>query len=577
MENNPKWHGVGPVPGAIGNGVEGASVMAANTNLEFKMGSATRAAFGEALLELGRKEKRVVVCDADLSKSTMTHDFGQEFPERFFTCGIAEANMVAVGAGLASAGKIAFVSSFSCFLLNKGFEQLRVTVAYPQIESFVAVGTHSGISIGEDGPSQMSVEDLALACALPGFAVIAPADEIAMKALIPKAAYHGGPVFVRAGRPKAPIVHAEGTEFSIGGSVQLRDGSDVTIISHGLLVAESLKAAESLGAEGISCRVIDMYSIKPLDRDAIGRAAAETGALVVAEEHLVDSGLGVRVAQVVAETQAGDHGVRRHPGHLRRIRHAARPAGEIRPRGGEHRRGGPQGRGTQAGTLTRSMPGPRHPLAHLLAAVINAQEQGGARVARLLHDEVGQILTAVGLQMDLMRMDLEAECPEIASRVVESQKILEQAVDQVRSLSYELHPGIVERAGLQAALDRLAGRYRKTPNITVRLMFDSSVRVPAEAAAAMYKIAECALENSVKHSQCRLIEILVRPGRGGVVLEVKDDGSGFDVGQATGNPAGLGLLLMNCYADQGSLELEIASTPGEGTIVKARCRNTGHR
>jgi transketolase len=277
--------------------------MATNTNLEFKMGAATRAAFGEALLELGRKEERVVVCDADLSKSTMTHAFGQEFPERFFTCGIAEANMVAVGAGLASSGKIAFVSSFSCFLLNKGFEQLRVTVAFPQVKNFVAVGTHSGISIGEDGPSQMSVEDLALACALPGFSVIAPADEIAMKALVSQAAYNGGPVFIRAGRPKAPIVHSEDTGFSIGGSVELRNGSDVTIIAHGLLVAESLKAAELLSAEGVSVRVIDMYSIKPLDRDAIIRAATDTGALVVAEEHLIDSGLGVRVAQVVSESK----------------------------------------------------------------------------------------------------------------------------------------------------------------------------------------------------------------------------------------------------------------------------------
>jgi transketolase len=177
-----------------------------------------------------------------------------------------------------------------------------VTVAYPQVKNFVAVGTHSGISIGEDGPSQMSVEDLALACALPGFSVIAPADEIAMKALVSQAAYNGGPVFVRAGRPKAPIVHSEDTKFSIGGSVELRNGSHVTIIAHGLLVAESLKAAELLSAEGISARVIDMYSIKPLDRDAITRAATDTGALVVAEEHLVDSGLGVRVAQVVSES-----------------------------------------------------------------------------------------------------------------------------------------------------------------------------------------------------------------------------------------------------------------------------------
>jgi len=277
--------------------------MPVNTKLDLKMGKATRGAFGEALVELGRKEERVVVCDADLSKSTMTHGFGQEFPERFFTCGIAESNMVSIGAGLAAAGKIAFVASFSCFVLNKGYEQLRVTVAYPQVKNFIVVGTHSGISIGEDGPSQMSVEDLALTCALPGFSVVAPADEVAMKALVPIAAYNGGPVFIRAGRPKVPIVHSEDTKFEIGGSVQLADGGDVTIITFGILVAEALKAAETLAGEGISARVIDMYSIKPLDRAAIEKAAAETGAIVVAEEHLVDSGLGVRVAQVVAETK----------------------------------------------------------------------------------------------------------------------------------------------------------------------------------------------------------------------------------------------------------------------------------
>ncbi len=276
--------------------------MPVNTRFELKMGNATRVAFGDALLELGRRDPNVVVCDADISKSTMTHKFAQEFPERFFSCGIAEANMVGIGAGLASCGKIAFVSSFSCFVLNKGFEQLRVAVAYPRLKHFVVVGTHSGISIGEDGPSQMSVEDLSLSCALAGFTVLCPADEVAMRALVPIAAYHDSPVFIRAGRPKVPIVHPEGARFQIGGSIELVEGSDVTIIAAGLMVAEALHARDALESEGVSARVIDMYSIKPLDRDAIARAAAETGAIVVAEEHLVDGGLGVRVAQVVAET-----------------------------------------------------------------------------------------------------------------------------------------------------------------------------------------------------------------------------------------------------------------------------------
>ncbi|MCC6294053.1 MAG: transketolase family protein [Bryobacterales bacterium] len=275
--------------------------MATGTKFELKMGAATREAFGRTLVELGRSNKDVVVCDADLSKSTMTTYFAQEFPERFFSCGIAEANMVAVGAGLSSSGKIAFVSSFSAFLLNKGFEQLRVTAAYPDV-NLKAVGTHSGISIGEDGPSQMSIEDLALACSLPGFAVLSPCDEVSMRAVIHEVAAHKGPVFVRAARAKSPIVYSEGTRFPIGGSHELIAGKDVTLISHGLLVAEAIRAAASLEAEGISARVIDMYSIKPLDRDAVARAARETGAIVAAEEHLTDGGLGVRIAQVTAET-----------------------------------------------------------------------------------------------------------------------------------------------------------------------------------------------------------------------------------------------------------------------------------
>jgi transketolase len=275
--------------------------METKTKFELKMGAATREAFGKALVELGRENKNVVALDADLSKSTFTHLFAKEFPDRFIECGIAEANMIAIGAGLASSGKIPFAASFSCFAINKGFEQLRVCAAYPNVNLKV-VGTHSGISIGEDGPSQMSIEDLGLACSLPNFTVLSPADEVSMYALVLAAAAHVGPIFIRAGRPKTPIVHAPGQSFEIGGSVQLTDGRDVTIIAHGLLVAEAIRAQESLEAEGISARVVDMYSIKPLDRAAIQRAARETHAIVVAEEHLVASGLGVRVAQVVTQT-----------------------------------------------------------------------------------------------------------------------------------------------------------------------------------------------------------------------------------------------------------------------------------
>ena len=275
--------------------------MPPKTKFEVKLGAATREAFGRTLVELGRENKDIVVCDADLSKSTMTTYFAKEFPDRFFSCGIAESNMVAIGAGLAATGKIPFVSSFSAFLMTKGFEQLRVCAAYPQV-NLKAVGTHSGISIGEDGPSQMSVEETALACSLAGFVVLAPADEVAAKALVRLAAAHVGPVFVRTGRVKVPIVYSADQKFEIGKAIQVVEGSDVAIIANGLLVAQAILASETLASEGISARVIDMHTVKPLDREAIRRAAAETGAIVVAEEHLVDAGLGVRVAQVVAET-----------------------------------------------------------------------------------------------------------------------------------------------------------------------------------------------------------------------------------------------------------------------------------
>jgi transketolase len=276
--------------------------MPVKTKFALTPGPATREAFGRALVELGRENRDIVVCDADLSKSTMTTYFEKEFPERFFSCGIAEADMVGIGAGLASAGKIPFVSSFSVFVMNKGFEQLRVCVAYPKLNVKV-VGTHSGISIGEDGPSQMSVEETGLACSLVGFVVISPADEVSTKALVRAAAAYVGPVFIRTGRPKTPIVYDAGQTFEIGKAVQVVEGSDATIIANGLLLAEAIRAAETLEAEGISVRVVDMHTVKPLDRDAVRRAAVETGAIVVAEEHLVDGGLGVRVAQAVAELQ----------------------------------------------------------------------------------------------------------------------------------------------------------------------------------------------------------------------------------------------------------------------------------
>jgi transketolase len=275
--------------------------MPTKTKFDLKPGMATREAFGRALAKLGAENHDIVVGDADLSKSTYTSYFAKDFPDRFFECGIAEADMVSIGAGLALSGKIPFVSSFSVFAMNKGFEQLRVCVAYPGVNLKV-VGTHSGISIGEDGPSQMSIEDMSLACSLPGFTVLSPADEVATAALVRAMAQMNGPVFMRTGRLKAPIVYQPDQTLTIGKAIELIEGSDATVIATGLMVAEAIRAQEVLENEGIGIRVIDMHTIKPLDREAIARAASETGAIVVAEEHLVDGGLGVRVAQVVAET-----------------------------------------------------------------------------------------------------------------------------------------------------------------------------------------------------------------------------------------------------------------------------------
>src|SRR6202795_3053072 len=213
--------------------------MPTKTKYDLKPGMATREAFGKALATLGAENPDIVVCDADLSKSTYTSYFAKDFPDRFFECGIAEANMVAIGAGLAMSGKIPFVSSFSAFVLNKGFEQMRVTAAYPNVNLKV-VGTHSGISIGEDGPSQMSVEDLGLACSLPGFTVLSPADEISMIELVKLAAAHVGAVFIRAGRPKVARIYEDGQQFTIGQAIELLEGSDVTLIATGLMVAESI-------------------------------------------------------------------------------------------------------------------------------------------------------------------------------------------------------------------------------------------------------------------------------------------------------------------------------------------------
>lgn len=266
------------------------------------MGEATRDTYGKVLLELGAASPDVVVLDADLSGSTRTAKFAEKYPDRFFNFGIAEANMVGAAAGLALTGKVPFISSFAVFLMCKGLDQLRQSVAYPGLNVKV-VTSHGGISIGEDGPSQMSVEDVALACSLPGFVVCVPADQVAAKALLHSVAAMSGAAYVRVGRPKVPIVYADDAKFSLGKANQLRDGSDATVIANGLQVAEALDAADILEPRGISVRVIDMHTVKPLDIDAVAAAARDTGAIVTAEEHSVIGGLGSMVAQAAAVTR----------------------------------------------------------------------------------------------------------------------------------------------------------------------------------------------------------------------------------------------------------------------------------
>jgi transketolase len=266
-------------------------------------GKATRDAYGEALRDLGREHPEIVVLDADLSKSTKSATFGEEFPSRFWNVGIQEANMVGMAGGFASAGKVPFIHSFAAFVILKGFDQLRMAVAYPHLNVKVT-GSHGGISIGEDGASQQSVEDVALACSLPGFVVCVPSDEHQMRAAVKAAYAHDGPVYIRSGRPKAPLVyHAEPTDFAFGKATRVREGSAVTVIANGLMVAAALVAHDQLAGEGISVRVVDMATVKPLDEAEVQAAAQETGAIVAAEEHLIHGGLGARVAQAVVQSR----------------------------------------------------------------------------------------------------------------------------------------------------------------------------------------------------------------------------------------------------------------------------------
>ena len=263
------------------------------------MAQATRISYGEALVKYGNDE-RVVVLDADLSKSTKTEMFQKAYPERFINCGIAEANMMCVAAGLASTGKVAFASTFAMFAAGRAYEQIRNTIGYPGLN--VKIGaTHAGISVGEDGATHQCLEDLALMRTIPGMVVINPADDIEAQLAVKAAIEHNGPVYMRFGRLAVEDVNGADYKFEIGKGVELKAGNDVTIIATGLMVQEALKAAETLKADGIDARVINIHTIKPIDKDIIIKAAKETGAIVTAEEHYIMGGLGSAVTEVVCE------------------------------------------------------------------------------------------------------------------------------------------------------------------------------------------------------------------------------------------------------------------------------------
>ena len=262
---------------------------------------ATRESYGEALAQLAEENKDVVVLDADLSKSTKTDLFQKKAPERFFDCGIAEGNMIGVAAGLAAAGKIPFASSFAMFAAGRAFEQIRNSVGYPHLNVKICA-THAGISVGEDGATHQCCEDIALMRSIPGMVVLNPADHYEMQAAVKAAAEHMGPVYLRLGRLAVESIHNnEDYRFEIGKGITLREGTDLTLAATGLMVGEALKAADSLKSQGISARVLDIHTIKPLDTELILKAAKETGRIITIEEHSVIGGLGEAVCSFLSE------------------------------------------------------------------------------------------------------------------------------------------------------------------------------------------------------------------------------------------------------------------------------------
>jgi len=261
---------------------------------------ATRESYGNALVELGREHADVVVLDADLAGATKTSTFKKEFPDRHFDCGIAEGNMMAVAAGIASMGMVPFASTFAMFAAGRAFEQVRNSIGYPHLN--VKIGaTHGGISVGEDGASHQCCEDFALMRSIPGMTVICPADDVEARAAV-KAAYEfEGPVYLRFGRSGVPVFHDKDFRFEIGKGEVLQDGNDIAIIATGIMVGEAIKAGEELRSEGINARVINLSTIKPLDEELVLKAAEECGKIVTCEEHSIIGGLGEAVSSLLSE------------------------------------------------------------------------------------------------------------------------------------------------------------------------------------------------------------------------------------------------------------------------------------
>ena len=261
---------------------------------------ATREAYGNALAELGEKYDFVVM-DADLAAATKTSTFKKKYPDRFFDCGIAEGNMISVAAGIATTGKPVFASSFAMFAAGRAFEQIRNSVGYPHLN--VKIGaTHAGITVGEDGATHQCLEDIALMRTIPGMTIINPADAVEARAAVEAALNIDGPVYLRFGRMAVPVINEADAKFEVGKGVQMKDGSDVTIVATGIMVNMALEAAATLEAEGISARVINIHTIKPLDKEIVVKAAKETGAIVTAEEHNIIGGLGAAVTEAICET-----------------------------------------------------------------------------------------------------------------------------------------------------------------------------------------------------------------------------------------------------------------------------------